>query len=260
LPWRVRGGRSPSPISRRTLAGAQRIEPRLPAGYRIYAIGDVHGRADLLATVFTRVDADLIARPNLQPIEVLLGDYIDRGSDSRQVIDMLIARRRQHNVILLKGNHEECALQFLDNPSVLSQWRSMGGLPTILSYGVVPAHTDDEKSQKAVASAFRDAMPESHHRLLQGLAVSFSCGDFFFVHAGVRPGIPLQKQSQHDLFWIRHDFLLYEGDFGKIIVHGHTPTREPEVRSNRINIDTGAYATGQLTCLVLEDDKMTFMS
>ena len=233
--------------------------PRLPPGRRIYAIGDIHGRADLLASLFARIDEDLKARPTAEAIQVLLGDYIDRGSSSREVIEMLIARRRNHNLMLLKGNHEEFALQFLRDPSLLSQWKSIGGLNTVLSYGVTPPRSQDEKSQREVASAFLDSMPESHRRFLQGLALSFSCGDFFFVHAGVRPGIPLHEQSQHDLLWIRDDFLLHEEDFGKIVVHGHTPTREPEVRSNRINIDTGAYATGRLTCLVLEDDQMGFL-
>jgi serine/threonine protein phosphatase 1 len=233
--------------------------PRLPTGRRIYAIGDIHGRADLLISLFARIDEDMKARPTAEAIQVLLGDYIDRGASSRQVIDMLIARRRNPNVMLLKGNHEEYALAFLRDPSLLPRWKNIGGLNTVLSYGVTLPHNQDEKSQREVALAFLNSLPESHHRFLQGLALSFSCGDFFFVHAGVRPGIPLQEQSQHDLLWIRDDFLLHEEDFGKIVVHGHTPTREPDVRSNRINIDTGAYATGRLTCLVLEDDRIGFL-
>jgi serine/threonine protein phosphatase 1 len=233
--------------------------PRLPLGRRVYAIGDIHGRADLLASLFGRIDKDLKARPTSEAVQVLLGDYIDRGSSSRQVIDMLIARRRNHNLMLLKGNHEEFALRFLHNPLLLSQWKTIGGLNTVLSYGVTLPPGQDEKSQRDLASAFLASMPESHHRFLQGLALSFTCGDFFFVHAGVRPGIPLNEQSQRDLLWIRDDFLLHEENFGKIVVHGHTPTREPDIRSNRINIDTGAYATGRLTCLVLEDDQMGFL-
>lgn len=235
------------------------IKSRLPPGRRIYAIGDIHGRADLLADVLQRIDKDLRARPTAEAIHVLLGDYIDRGSGSRQVIEMLISRRRKHNLMLLMGNHEQFALQFLRDPSLLSQWNSIGGLNTVLSYGVTPPRSQDEKSQREVAAAFLQSLPASHRRFLQGLALSFSCGDFFFVHAGVRPGIPLQEQSQHDLLWIRDDFLLHEEDFGKIVVHGHTPTREPDVRPNRINIDTGAYATGRLTCLVLEDDQIGFL-
>ena len=234
-------------------------KPRLPSGRRIYAVGDIHGCADLLSLLFDRIDNDLQTRPIAEPIQVLLGDYIDRGSSSRQVIEMLIARQRHHNLVLLKGNHEDCALQFLGNPTSLSRWRNIGGLNTVRSYGVNPARSDDSKSQHEVAAALIQSMPESHRRFLQGLAVSFSCGDFFFAHAGVRPGVPLQEQSQHDLLWIRDEFLLYEEDFGKIVVHGHTPAQEPEIRANRINIDTGAYATGRLTCLVLEHDWMGFL-
>ena len=232
---------------------------RLPSGRRIYAVGDIHGCADLLSAVFARIDDDLKARPTAEPVQVLLGDYIDRGSNSRQVIEMLIARQRQHRLIPLKGNHEECASQFLHDPSALSRWKNIGGLNTVRSYGVTPTRSDDPRSQHEVAAALTKSMPESHRRFLQGLPLSFTCGDFFFAHAGVRPGVALQEQSQQDLLWIREDFLLHEEDFGKIVVHGHTPAREPEIRANRINIDTGAYATGRLTCLVLEDDQMSFL-
>ncbi len=236
-----------------------REKPCVPAGRRIYAVGDVHGRADLLSKLFTRIDDDLKARPTADSVELFLGDYIDRGPNSRQVIDLLIARRRGHDVMFLKGNHEDCVLQFLSDPTVLSDWKNIGGLNTLLSYGVTPTRRDDPKSQHKVATAFRQAMPDNHRRFLQGLALSFTCGDFFFAHAGVRPGIPLRKQSEQDLLWIRDDFLLHEEDFGKIVVHGHTPAKEPDIRPNRINIDTGAYATGRLTCLVLEGDQMGFL-
>jgi serine/threonine protein phosphatase 1 len=124
---------------------------------------------------------------------------------------------------------------------------------------VVPPRRNDPQSQHEVSTAFRQALPDSHRRFIQGLALSFSCGDFFFVHAGARPGIPLQRQSQQDLLWIRDDFLMHEEDFGMVVVHGHTPLYEPDIRWNRINIDTGAYATGRLTCLVLEEDNMGFL-
>jgi serine/threonine protein phosphatase 1 len=238
---------------------SSQTKPRLPSGRRIYAIGDIHGRADLLSGLFARIDDDLKARPTAEAIQVLLGDYIDRGSSSRQVIDMLIARGRNDNLVPLMGNHEAFALEFLREPRLLSEWKSIGGLATILSYGIIPPRGEDDRSGAEVAKALLKSLPDGHHRFLHSLALSFSCGDYFFVHAGVRPGVPLQLQSQDDLLWIRQDFLLHEGDFGKIIVHGHTPTQEPEVRSNRINIDTGAYATGYLTCLVLEDDRMNFL-
>jgi serine/threonine protein phosphatase 1 len=192
-------------------------------------------------------------------MQVFLGDYIDRGPNSRRVIDLLIARRRRRNVLFLKGNHEDCALQFLSDPTVLLAWHSIGGVHTLLSYGVTPARGDDPESHQKVLTAFREAMPDSHRCFMGGLALSFACGDFFFVHAGVRPGISLQRQSQRDLLWIRDDFLLHEGNFGMVVVHGHTPIYKPEIRSNRINIDTGAYATNQLTCLILEGDTIAFL-
>ena len=233
--------------------------PCVPAGRRIYAIGDIHGRSDLLSKLFTHIDDDLRARPIADSIQVFLGDYIDRGPNSRRVIDLLITRQRRRDVLFLKGNHEDCALRFLNDPTVLPAWQSIGGLPTLLSYGVMPTRGDDAKSQQKVSTALREAMPDNHRRFIGGLALSFTCGDFFFVHAGVRPGIPLQMQSQRDLLWIRDDFLLHEEDFGMVVVHGHTPLYKPDIRSNRINIDTGAYATGQLTCLVLEGDSIAFL-
>jgi len=236
-----------------------RSRPCVPAGTRVYAVGDVHGRADLLRALFRRIDDDLKSATTADSIQVFIGDYIDRGPNSRQVIDLLISRRREHQMIFLKGNHEACAAQFLSDSTQLSEWMLMGGHSTLLSYGVTPMRPKDPASQHQVATALRQAVPDSHRHFIQGLVQSFTCGDFFFAHAGVRPGIPLQKQSEHDLLWIRGDFLLHEEDFGKVVVHGHTPAREPDIRSNRINIDTGAYATGRLTCLVLEDARMRFL-
>jgi serine/threonine protein phosphatase 1 len=231
----------------------------LPEGQRIYAVGDIHGCADLLADMFDRIDDDLKSRPAAKVIQVFLGDYIDRGPHSRQVIDLLIARQRENRVVLLKGNHEDCVMRFLNDPTALSQWKNIGGLYTIASYGINATRYRDAQSQRAIAIALRTFMPASHLNFLRELELSFTCGDYFFVHAGVRPSVSLQDQSPHDLLWIRDDFLLYEEDFGKIIVHGHTPSEQPVIHRNRINIDTGAYATGRLTCLVLEDDKVGFL-
>ena len=237
-----------------------KARPRVPFGVRIYAVGDVHGRADVLAELFVLIDQDLKAHPTARSIEVFLGDYIDRGPYSRQVLDLLIARRRQHSAVFLKGNHEAYACQVLTDPSVLSDWMHIGGINTLLSYVVeLSGYDPDQQAQQAIAAAFRRALPDSHYRFLRHLALSFSCGDFFFVHAGVRPGIPLVRQSEQDLLWIRNEFLLHEEDFSKVVVHGHSPTDLPDIRPNRINIDTGAYATGRLTCLVLEDDRMRFL-
>jgi serine/threonine protein phosphatase 1 len=237
----------------------QKAKPRIPRGIRLYAIGDVHGRADLLSALFQRIDVSLRVSPVEQAVQVLLGDYIDRGPNSREVIDALIARQQQHLMVYLKGNHESYVCQLMSDPTVLSEWSQAGGINTLLSYGVKPSSRDDPRQERDVAAAFCRALPENHRQFLQSLAISFACGDFFFAHAGVRPGVPLRKQREHDLLWIREDFLLHEEDFGKVIVHGHTPSIEPDIRSNRINIDTGAYATGRLTCLILQDDQMAII-
>jgi serine/threonine protein phosphatase 1 len=237
-----------------------KARPRVPSGVRIYAVGDIHGRADILADLFASIDQDLKTHPTMRSIEVFLGDYIDRGPHSRRVLDLLIARQRQRRTVFLKGNHEAYAYQVLSDPSLLLGWVHIGGINTLLSYGVKLSNGDhDQQAQQAIAAAFRHAMPDSHYHFLKGLALSLSCGDYFFVHAGVRPGIPLVRQSEQDLLWIRDDFLLHEEDFGKVVVHGHSPTNLPDIRANRINIDTGAYATGRLTCLVLEGDRMRFL-
>ncbi|HTV28353.1 MAG TPA: metallophosphoesterase family protein [Xanthobacteraceae bacterium] len=237
-----------------------KTKPRVPEGQRIYAVGDVHGRADLLLALLGRIDADLRAHPTAQPIQVFLGDYIDRGPDSRHVLDLLVWRKEEKTeTVFLKGNHEAYACQVLNDPSALAEWQQMGGTPTLLSYGLTPSSRSDPKKEEDIAIAFRQAFPAHHHRFVKGLALSFTCGDFFFAHAGVRPGVSLRLQRQEDLLWIRDDFLLHEDTFGKIVVHGHTPTTEPDIRPNRINIDTGAYATGRLTCLVLEADQMRFL-
>jgi Calcineurin-like phosphoesterase len=228
--------------------------PQVPNGVRVYAIGDIHGRADCLDRVLKRIDADLATRPVSHGIEVFLGDYIDRGPESRQVLDRLVARNRTHRAVFLKGNHETLMMGFVSNPRILKDWQRLGGLETLMSYGIKPSINADTVVQAELAAALEQALPNTHRRFLGDLKTSFTCGDFFFVHAGVRPGIPLAKQSEEDLLWIRQDFLFCEEDFGKIIVHGHTPVPQPDIRPNRINIDTGAYATGQLTCLMLEGD------
>ena len=229
---------------------------RLPEGVRIYAIGDVHGRADLLEQVFTRIDMHVARYPVDRPIQVLVGDYIDRGPNSREVLDRLIERVGSSEMVLLKGNHETLLLEFLRNPSMLQSWSQIGGLETLMSYGVTPSLNADAEAQKQLAITLQATLPKSHLVFLEGLQSSFSCGGFFFAHAGVRPGVPLAEQRDADLLWIRDEFLLYEGKFDKIIVHGHTPVRAVDMRPNRINIDTGAYATGKLTCIIIERNKV----
>jgi serine/threonine protein phosphatase 1 len=237
----------------------RRRAPRLPPGIRIYAIGDVHGCVDLLTRLGSQIDAHLAQNPVSRAVEVCLGDYVDRGPNSREVIDVLVDRSRSREMVLLKGNHETYIFDFLKNPRSLDNWSKYGGFQTLLSYHLCPPLRPKPSEQQELARRFASHLPNSHMQFLSNLKPSFACGDYFFVHAGIRPGVSLDEQSEDDLLWIRDDFLLSEDDFEKFVVHGHTPVREPDIRSNRINIDTGAFATGRLTCLVLENDEMQFI-
>jgi serine/threonine protein phosphatase 1 len=234
---------------------------RIADGVRIYAIGDVHGCNSILQHLLASIDEHLTVFPTRRPVLVFLGDYVDRGPGSRQAIDQLISLGERKEAIFLRGNHESYLLAFLKQPAILSKWIQFGALDTLRSYGLSPENHFDPKEQEYLAAALRLALDKAGHlQFLDALQISFVCGDFFFVHAGVRPGIPLDQQSEEDLLWIREDFLHFGGEFGKIVVHGHTPVLQPEVCSNRINIDTGAYATGRLTCLVIERNEMKFIS
>jgi serine/threonine protein phosphatase 1 len=230
--------------------------PRLPDGIRIYAISDVHGCADLLQKMFTVIDRDLATIGSTRAIHVFLGDYIDRGPDSRKTIDLLIDRGRKHESVFLKGNHEAFLFDVLKNPSQLQDWKQFGGLQTLTSYGLRPSLNPDPAEQSELIKELAQAIPLHQRRFFNNLRLRFVCGDFFFVHAGVRPGVALAKQQEQDLLWIREEFLASEEHFAKYIVHGHTPVREPDRRFNRINIDTGAYATGNLTLLTVQGDSM----
>jgi serine/threonine protein phosphatase 1 len=230
----------------------------MPPGTRVYAVGDVHGRLDLLQETLVKIDRHRAAYPIAKSIEVLLGDYIDRGPSSFDVIELLSSRVRE-GTICLKGNHEAFLLNFLQAPSVLTTWQHCGGLETLLSYGIEPPLKPSAKEQEKLAGLLANRLPAHQYNFLISLPLCFTLGDYFFVHAGVRPGIDLTCQSAEDLLWIRNDFLSYEGSFGKIVVHGHTPVSEPEIYDNRINLDTGAFATGNLTCAVFEDDRIMFL-
>jgi len=230
--------------------------PSLPPGYRIYAVGDIHGRADLLENLFKIIDLDMSKNPPERAIEVFLGDYIDRGPASKQTLDMLIDRSHKRDSVFLMGNHELSILEFLENPTRLHDWRQFGGLQTLMSYGLQPSLIPRAFEQLELVNALLEVLPQEHLVFLKNLRYSFSCGDFFFVHAGVRPGVLLEQQNEFDLLWIRNEFLESTENFGKYIVHGHTPVAKPDVRPNRINIDTGAYATGNLTLLKIQGSRL----
>ncbi len=229
--------------------------PRMEEGVRVYAIGDVHGRLDLVLELREMIEADLCAHPVERSIELFLGDYIDRGPSSREVLDHLISSRPVCSErICLKGNHEQTLLEFLEDPDRLKHWARYGGMEMMRSYGVSEGTPMTSAACKGIHKQFAAAFPDWHLAFCRDLPTAVSFGDYFFAHAGVRPGIPLAEQDDRDLMWIRDEFLSSSKYHGKLIVHGHTPTKQPEVHSNRINIDTGAFASGILTCLVLEDE------
>jgi serine/threonine protein phosphatase 1 len=232
-------------------------KPRLPDGLRIYAVSDVHGCANLLQNVFAAIDHHLARAPPARAIHVFLGDYIDRGPASRETIDLLVERSLKHETIFLKGNHESFLLEVLQDPERLEAWKDYGGFQTLMSYGLIPSLKPDREERMHLVRSLREVMPHHHQQFFSGLRTCLTCGDFFFTHAGVRPGIPLRQQREEDLLWIREDFLQSNENFGKFIVHGHTPVAKPDIRPHRINIDTGAYATGILTLLLVEGDRIS---
>lgn len=234
---------------------------QLPEGLRVYAIGDIHGCAHLLDDLHGQIERDLRARPPADVRIVYLGDYIDRGPDSAGVLERL-AQPPPAGIgrVLLKGNHEDMLGNFLADPKLGSAWRQLGGLETLLSYQVDVNEILGRIGFGGLAAELERRMPPSHLQVLSNLQTSVTFGDYFFCHAGVRPGVLLDRQNPHDLMWIRHEFLHSSHDFGKTVVHGHSPVERPEVRPNRIDIDTGAYATGHLTALVLEGADRRFLS
>lgn len=234
-------------------------QAHIPEGHRLYVIGDIHGRADLLQRLLVRIKADISERAGIEAIYVFLGDYIDRGPASKEVIQTLVTLSEQQHVVCLRGNHEAFLLEFLTRPVLLQHWSRYGALPTLMSYGLRPPMQPGTDECAGIASSLQEAMPRAHLDFLRKLPVSMTFGDFFFVHAGIRPHVALNEQNEDDLLWIREEFLLHRSPFEKVIVHGHSPVLEPEVQTNRINIDTGAYATGRLTCLVIEANEIRFI-
>lgn len=225
---------------------------------RIYAIGDIHGRADLLERAIAAIARDVEENGSAQ-LTVTLGDYVDRGPDSSAVIGRLAGNPFPTDHVALKGNHEAMLERFLAEPAIAADWRHLGGVETLHSYGVPVTDLMRGRAYDAAARALATALPAAHRAFLAGLKTSHTSGRYFFCHAGVRPGVALARQSEDDLLWIRDEFLSSERDFGSIVVHGHTPVAAPDVRSNRINIDTGAFATGRLTCIALDDDGHRFL-
>lgn len=226
----------------------------LPPRQRVYAIGDVHGCIDRLAALHEQIADDLASRPVEHTTLVHLGDYVDRGTDSAQVVDWLINKPPvpADVVINLMGNHEHMMLAAIagadrDAPGL---WLSNGGADSLLSWGI---------PRTVPPAQWAGRMPVQHLMFLRDLAINHRIGPYLFVHAGLQPGVPLEQQSKHDMLWIREPFLTSKADHGVVVVHGHTPKREPIVLPNRIAIDTGAVLGGALTCVMLEGDQLGFL-
>lgn len=239
---------------REAVGVAERKPPTIPDGLRVYAIGDIHGRDDLLVDLLQRIAADAHARSPRHNVLVFLGDYVDRGLQSRQVLDRLTAQPPAgFEAVFLKGNHEAAMLEFLRDANFGRTWKYYGGLETLHSYGITELTLSDNPDDfERARQHLQRVLPPAHRHFLETLQPSVEIGDYFFAHAGVAPGISLSRQVEDDLLWIRDKFLQSDMWFGKMIVHGHTPKEKPVFRHNRIGIDTGAYMTNVLTCLVLE--------
>lgn len=224
---------------------------RLPPGERVYAIGDVHGCANRLRALHGMIAADLVAHPVGMPFLVHLGDYVDRGEDSRGAVQALLSAPPGLSAIHLRGNHEQMMLAALApgaTKGARSHWLENGGAETLRSYGLPYQLT-----------ACWSSIEAGHLALLGALPDRFARGEYLFVHAGIRPGVTIAAQATQDLLWIREPFLSWRGKLPAVVVHGHTPVSAPEVLPHRIGIDTGAVVGGDLTCAVLEADRVSFL-
>ena len=233
-------------------------------GLAVYAVGDIHGRLDLLEDLLRRIETDAARHPgDSERTLIFLGDYIDRGPSSRGVVERLLEDPLPGMLtVRLMGNHEEALLSFLDGVSDGLDWLTFGGLETLLSYGV-PLRTIPSTGQQVteLRQALAEAVPKTHLDFFRRCGFRHSVGDYVFVHAGVRPGIPLERQTPTDLLWIRDDFLRARIPMPeRVIVHGHTIVDLPQDRSHRINLDTGAFVSGRLTCVALRGEERRFLS
>lgn len=230
--------------------------PRTEPGQRIYAIGDIHGRIDLFAALMDMIVADAASVADRSPVLICLGDYIDRGPASDRIIESLIGPPPDgFQTHYLMGNHEDMMLQFIDGTGSADVWLNNGGEQTLAAYDCAGVEDPALIRQKLRAN-----VPARHLAFLRSLKSHRQEGGYLFVHAGIRPGVAIDLQSDTDMMWIREAFLKSGEDFGKIVVHGHTVRPEPEIRANRIGIDTGAWRTGVLTCLVLDGEERKFLS
>jgi len=232
--------------------------PQTPAHCRLYAIGDIHGRKDLLDQLLNLINEDAKTAHGLDKILILLGDYIDRGPDSQGVLDRLADLQagrilKGFKFHFLKGNHEEAMLSFLSSIDAKT-WLSFGGQETVESYGL-----NAKQPPEVIRKTFLQAMPMTHRHILRDLEFRVVYGDYAFVHAGIRPGVSWADQKPDDLLWIREDFCNFTQPFEYMMVHGHTPVQEPTIKANRIAIDTRAWTSNLLSCLVLQGTEQRFL-
>jgi len=232
-----------------------------PADTRIYVVGDIHGRVDLLSRLHGHIRDDVKSSMRRRHLIVYLGDYVDRGETSKTVIDLLLDESVEgFETIFLKGNHEEMMLGFLENAAVGAMWLHNGGDATVYSYGIrMTSPSSVDRRYFEMQQALREKLPDRHLAFLRDLGLYHIEGGYLFVHAGVQPGIPIENQTSQDLLWIREEFIASRADHGHCVVHGHTIFSEPENRPNRIGIDTGAYFSNVLSCLVLEGTERRFI-
>ena len=227
----------------------------------LYAIGDIHGCFDQLVRLYDIIKKDI---DDLQPrrsTEIFLGDYVDRGPDSREVVDWLIqSRPASDERVCLMGNHEAVLLDYLANPQMVDVWRNFGAAETFVSYGLPPHASTTRTSIEKAHRDFLAALPKEHKEFFETLPRYIEIGEYFFTHAGVNPNKNLNAQSDNDLLWIREPFLSSKRSLGRTVIHGHTPRAEPELRTNRINVDTGAYYSGTLSCVRLHRGSATFLN
>lgn len=235
--------------------------PRGKPGCRVYAVGDIHGRLDLLESMLRRIEEDRAGRPPRRTFIVFLGDLIDRGPDSAGVVERLrTLRLADAQAVFLTGNHEEVLLRILAGErGIMASWLKFGGAECAESYGMGGAALRGLDEPSAVRLV-QQAIPPAHRAFLESFADTFRFGDYLFVHAGIRPGVAIEQQDKADLRWIREPFLTDAKEHGCMVVHGHTIVERVEERRNRIAIDTGAYQTGVLTALVVEDDRRWFLA
>jgi serine/threonine protein phosphatase 1 len=237
--------------SPRTASGSY---PPGPEGVVVYIVGDIHGRLDLLLEMQSRIDRDRRQFGTKEIVEIYLGDYVDRGPDSAAVVSRLIERSKEVEARFLRGNHEQLLLDFIHGGDCLREWKAVGGSATLLSYGIAPDLLTREVAADVVRRTLAEKVPEEHRQFYLQTGSYIGIGPYLAVHAGLRPGVRLERQRTRDLLGIRSDFLDHTGDFGSIVIHGHTPVPKPDLRRNRINIDTGAFATNRLTCLRINAD------